>query len=63
MHALINTTKLPQKKSFHPNRELTLCEMLDDPIVQAVMRSDGISRAEVLAAFKLNDCRKQPLAA
>jgi hypothetical protein len=32
-------------------RELTLCEMLDDPIVVRVMRRDGVSRADVARLF------------
>jgi hypothetical protein len=63
MNATFNTTQISVRKSFHPAKELTLCEMLDDPIVQDVMRSDRISRADVLAAFRLNDCRKLSLAA
>ena len=38
-------------------KELTLCEMLDDPIVQDVMGSDGVSRSDVLAAYKIKDCK------
>lgn len=53
---------LTSKPSRHI-KELTLCEMLDDPIVQDVMRSDGISRSDVLVAFRINDCRNFALAA
>ena len=63
MHELGNSFKPANRKSLHQIEELTLCEMLDDPIVQDVMRSDGISRAEVLAAFRINDCRNFALAA
>jgi hypothetical protein len=63
MHSNVNTDYPFKKRSFHPARELTLCEMLDDPIVQDLMRSDRIWRGDVLAAFKLADCRKLPLAA
>lgn len=63
MHSNVNTDYPFKKRSFHPARELTLCEMLDDPIVQDVMRSDRIWRGDVLAAFNLANCRKLPLAA
>jgi len=32
-------------------RELTLNEMLDDPIVHCVMRRDGVRRADIVALF------------
>ena len=32
-------------------RELTLCEMLDDPIVAHVMRKDGVARSDVTRLF------------
>lgn len=32
-------------------RELTLCEMLDDPIVAHVMRRDGVVRSDVARLF------------
>jgi hypothetical protein len=32
-------------------RELTLTEMLDDPIVLCVMRRDGVRRADIVALF------------
>jgi hypothetical protein len=63
MHTLANTLSVFRKYAFHPIKELTLCEMLDDPIVQDVMRSDGIARADVLAACKLLDCNKIRMAA
>jgi hypothetical protein len=34
-------------KSKYVDRELTLREMLDDPIVHDVMRRDGVSRRDV----------------
>ncbi len=49
----IYTPQAGRKKSFHPVRELTVTEMLDDPIVQDVMDSDRITRADVLAAVNL----------
>jgi hypothetical protein len=33
------------------DRELTLLDMLDDPIVVRVMRRDGVARREVLNLF------------
>jgi len=33
------------------DRELTLFEMLDDPIVIRLMRRDGVERAEVVTLF------------
>jgi hypothetical protein len=36
-------------------RELTLIEMLDDPIVLCVMRRDGVRRADVVALFGSHD--------
>ena len=33
------------------DRELTLFEMLDDPIVIRVMRRDGVARPEVMKLF------------
>jgi hypothetical protein len=33
------------------DRELTLFDMLDDPIVIRVMRRDGVARGEVLNLF------------
>ena len=39
------TSKLPG------DRELTLSEMLDDPIVIRVMRRDGVARSDVARLF------------
>jgi hypothetical protein len=33
------------------DRELTLCEMLADPIVITLMRRDGVAREEILCLF------------
>ena len=44
-------------------RELTLAEMLDDPIVRDLMRSDGVSRSEVRRLFSLKRLRNLALAA
>ena len=37
----------------HKERELTLCEMLDDPIVAHVMRRDGVARSDVTRLLRL----------
>jgi hypothetical protein len=63
MHTTPETQQVIKRRSFHPAKELTVCEMLDDPIVQDLMRSDKISRLDVLSAFKTDDCRKLRLAA
>lgn len=41
-----------QSKSRYVDRELTLREMLDDPIVHDVMRRDGVARWEVERLFE-----------
>ena len=45
--------KLGQPRPTPPlvDRELTLFDMLDDPIVIRVMRRDGVARREVLNLF------------
>jgi hypothetical protein len=43
--------------------ELTLREMLRDPIVLDLMKSDGITRGDVLGAFKCESRKKFRLAA
>jgi hypothetical protein len=43
--------------------ELTLCEMLDDPIVQDLMKSDRITPRDVLQALHLQTCDKLALVA
>lgn len=59
----IYTPQARRKKSFHPSNELTVSEMLDDPIVQDVMRSDRITKAEVFAAINRGTRGKLCLAA
>ena len=44
-------------------RELTLAEMLRDPIVQDLMRSDGVSRSEVRRLLSSRRPRNLALAA
>jgi len=41
----------PRPTSPLVDRELTLFDMLDDPIVIRVMRRDGVARGEVLNLF------------
>jgi hypothetical protein len=41
----------PRPKPPLVDRELTLFDMLDDPIVIRVMRRDGVARREVLNLF------------
>jgi hypothetical protein len=44
-------------------KELTLADMLRDPIVQNLMRSDGVSPSDVRQAFSLRRLRNLDLAA
>jgi hypothetical protein len=46
-----------QKRPSPPlvDRELTLSEMLDDPIVVRLMRRDGVKRAEIMTLFAAQD--------
>jgi hypothetical protein len=34
----------PLRQAFHPDREPSLAELVDDPVTQAVMRRDGVTR-------------------
>jgi hypothetical protein len=43
--------------------ELTLREMLNDPIVMDLMKSDGVTRREVIGAFRCEDRKNLRLAA
>ncbi len=63
MQTTFNAPHPIKKYACHPVKELTLCEILDDAIIQDVMRSDGITRADVLAACKVLDCSKLRMAA
>ena len=49
--------ELIQKRPNRPlvDRELTLFEMLDDPIVIRVMRRDGVQRAQIMTLFAAQD--------
>jgi hypothetical protein len=42
------------------DRELTLTELLDDPIIQAVMTADRVDPAELKAALTVLTRRLQP---
>jgi hypothetical protein len=42
------------------DRELTLTEILDDPIIQAVMTADRVDPAELKAALTVLTRRLQP---
>ena len=45
-------TMMPRPRPEPPSeRELTLYEMLDDPIVVRVMRRDGVARSDVTRLF------------
>ena len=43
---------LLHRKTRYVDRELTLREMLDDPIVQDVMRRDGVQRGQIERLFE-----------
>jgi len=51
MNMLIRREPKPMRPPPLVDRELTLCEMLDDPIVITVMRRDGVTRAQILRLF------------
>jgi hypothetical protein len=42
------------------DRELTLTELLDDPMIQAVMTADRVDPAELKAALTILSHRLQP---
>ncbi len=56
--AMRNTTMIKPKPA-----ELTLFEMLADPIVQDVMRRDGVTREQVIHLFESLAARRQRRAA
>jgi hypothetical protein len=51
VHALFLQSGELRPKPPLVDRELTLFDMLDDPIVVRVMRRDGVARREVLNLF------------
>ena len=51
MHAMFHELAQPRPTPPLVDRELTLFDMLDDPIVIRVMRRDGVARREVLNLF------------
>jgi len=34
----------PLRQAFHPDREPSIAELVDDPVTQMVMRRDGVTR-------------------
>ncbi len=55
MRATPNETIRKPAKPPLVDRELTLFEMLDDPIVIRVMRRDGVQRAQIMTLFAAQD--------
>ena len=51
MPAMFHELPTPPPSQPLVDRELTLIEMLDDPIVLRLMRRDGVDRPEVLELF------------
>ena len=51
MQAMLGEPSEPRRIPPLVDRELTLFDMLDDPIVISVMRRDGVARGEVLELF------------
>lgn len=33
----------PRRQAFHPDREPSLAELIDDPVIRTVMRRDGVT--------------------
>jgi hypothetical protein len=55
MRAMFRKSGEPRPSPLLVDRELTLFEMLDDPIVIRVMRRDGVARPELLKLFAAQD--------
>lgn len=55
MRALYREPRQPRPNPPLVDRELTLFEMLDDPIVIRVMRRDGVQRAQIMTLFAAQD--------
>jgi len=55
MQAMLGELSEPRRNPPLVDRELTLFDMLDDPIVINVMRRDGVARGEVLKLFAALD--------
>lgn len=51
MPAMFHELPTPPPSQPLVDRELTLIEMLDDPIVVRVMQRDGVARADVVTLF------------
>ena len=55
MQAMLRQPSKPGRSPPLVDRELTLFDMLDDPIVISVMLRDGVARGEVLKLFAALD--------
>ena len=55
MQAMLRQPSKPGRNLPLVDRELTLFDMLDDPIVISVMLRDGVARGEVLELFAALD--------
>jgi hypothetical protein len=55
MQPMLRGLSKPRRNPPLVDRELTLSDMLDDPIVLRVMRRDGVARGDVLKLFAALD--------
>jgi hypothetical protein len=55
MHAMLREPREQRRNPPLVDRELTLFDMLDDPIVICVMLRDGVARGDVLRLFAAVD--------
>ena len=53
----MKTTKCPRETSAAVPQEPNLSDVLNDPIVVAVMRADGVSRDELARILEIPGCR------
>ena len=53
----MKTTGCPRETSEAVPREPNLSDVLNDPIVVAVMRADGVSRDELARILEIPGCR------
>lgn len=59
-HAALRSERTPQPRLLDFDGEPSLEEMLDDPVIQAVMAQDGVERQEIVdlvAAIQSAFCR------
>jgi hypothetical protein len=42
----------PLRQAFHPDREPSIAELIDDPVTQTIMRRDGVTREELVKMLK-----------